>query len=715
MNWYKQAQQGVLFYPFGAEPAEQSEKVPPISIDQETGENVYQCEMCKKPVLEGDVGVWYVREEEQPGINYQMPSYNYDRILQDITKVSQYLLPFYQQLQQYIKDQNLEKDRDDDYGYHYRSQLTRWEVQVPQLPEILRNSQQLIDICSYQFQGYNIGLCGLFNTTEIDGKTLEDLHDLIFSPEGTAKEFFEVSNQKFEIAYKVPACENCETKIDKCEFCDKLIFPRDKKWQTVWDNTSFVCEPCIENGNAEICMDCGKADSTDDMIWREDEGTICSDCYKNIGEESEKWAEEQISNLNIPVGKNLPLSEKVLNNLLNFLEGYIKKYGDNELNYKEWGRLNHLAKKSGLPNGAIEYLDSIGESYNPGNDSYSHNTIIDILDSVDNNIEAQNYMKEQYPNIKSYQDLPFDIEVLSNYSSSNKPGFTIGITPSDEFFDYAEKKYPNIKRVWDKMKYTPHHSGTLAYARCAYEMGDSLVINNLQRDADYDNFVGNSSDPKSHEAAKYIDKMTKDWDIFLLNLIKSICISKNINAYLTTFDQQKQKWGNLPIHKSKKTYEEVPERMGFPLTDSEQTSHMVEDYSDADMYQIANDVGTNWFKKAQLNDPIKEHPNYTDIAHGEGSDGDILWISDLSGNNFHRADTEDYEHHGLAYDVGLNIQTGVIKGRYDSAKNVVSISIDPTIATIRELPNRLINRLYREFGNNITIIDYSKNPSKVVI
>ena len=127
----------------------------------------------------------------------------------------------------------------------------------------------------------------------------------------------------------------------------------------------------------------------------------------------------------------------------------------------------------------------------------------------------------------------------------------------------------------------------------------------------------------------------------------------------------------------------------------------------------------NWYKKAQ-NKKIEENPYYMDIGHPseqpEIESPMFLWISDLSGNNFHmeKADRE-YNHSALAYDVGLNQQIGTIQGRYDSNKNIVSISYNPSIVRMKELPNRLMNRLYREFGNNITIIDYSISPPRRIV
>ena len=610
MNWYKRAQQSLMFYPYGAEPNQQGERVRPISFDQERQENVYECADCGEPVLEEDVEKWYTDKAQKEDVSYQMPPYKYENILQSITQVSQYLLPFYQQLQQYIQDENLESKRNNTYDYGYRSAIGRWEVQVPQLPDILRNSQGLVDICSFQYGGYNgNGICDLFNTTEISGSKLNDLSDIILNPEQESKKFMEYSSKQFEIPRSYPLCYDCFGNMVKCEFCNEQIFPDDRKYQTTWSDTDYVCEKCIENGHADTCSDCGKADSQDSMHWREDEGSLCSDCHQNLGEKSTDWANEQIANLDILVGKNLPISPKVLSSLSTFLERYVKKYGNNVLNNKEWGRLSHLSKKRSLPQGAIEYLDFIEKTYVPESDSYASENVQDILGDINNNIEAQEYMKEQYPNLKSYQDLPFDIKVMSSYSNE-VPGFTIGITPSKDFFDFAEKKYPNIKNIWDKMGQTPHHNGTLAYARCAFDMGNSLVINNLQRDADYDNFISQSFRGANEEdkiAAKWLDITTKNWDSFLLNLVKSMCISQNINAYLTTFDQQKQKWGNLPIHKSRKTYEEVPERMGFPLSDPEYgASGLVERGGYGDMYQVADNIGMNWYKKAQFNYETEE-------------------------------------------------------------------------------------------------------------
>jgi hypothetical protein len=120
----------------------------------------------------------------------------------------------------------------------------------------------------------------------------------------------------------------------------------------------------------------------------------------------------------------------------------------------------------------------------------------------------------------------------------------------------------------------------------------------------------------------------------------------------------------------------------------------------------------NWHKIAQ--NSFNGYSNYMDIGHNQ-NDKDALWISDINGNNFHISDTTDYDHFGLSYDAGLDFEKGFIQGRYDSDKKIVSLVLDPRIASVRNLPNRLINRLYDEFGRNIIILNYSYGkPTRII-
>ena len=143
MNWYKKAQQSLMFYPFGGSPDTQKIRVNPIGIDPETKQNIYSCSLCKKSILEEDVDEWYKEGGDKPGQSQQLPPYDKNEITQALQEIAQYLLPFYNQLQTYIQEQNLESKRNETYDYGFDNALYGWEVQVPQLPIIL-NKYQLV-------------------------------------------------------------------------------------------------------------------------------------------------------------------------------------------------------------------------------------------------------------------------------------------------------------------------------------------------------------------------------------------------------------------------------------------------------------------------------------------------------------------------------------------------------------------------------------------
>ena len=597
MNWYKLSQQSLLFYPWATPPHEATQPQPPYYTDPKTGKDIYICTRCGNEIAKEDTE-WY-RGIEEKKEKLQLPKINQQQLTTGVVEITQYLAPFLQQLDQYIQEKDLESKRNDLYDYGYSTALHSWEVQVPHLANIVNKYPFLKDLCNYSSRSWwRTGFCYLIKNTpiEIDGKALNDLREIINNPSPIIEEFMQYSSQEFEVDYIVPICEECYEKFDKCEFCNNIISPGARKWTTTWDDTGYVCEKCVDDGRADICIECGKADPQEDMTYLEDEGFICSDCYKERSSQATEWAENALSELNIPVGKNLPISRKTLEATFQFLKRYADKYGYNAYlsDDNEFSRLLHLAKKARLTESAIDYISHFASQ---------GDNLDTALAQVENNIEAQDYMTSQYPSLSQYKDLPFNIEVEDNYLEEI-PGFTLTITPSKEFFNYARRRYPNIDSVWKEMKRTPHHSGALAYARCAYDGRNTLVINNLQRDADYDNFMSVAYAPmkEQQETAKWLDNTTKHWDVFLLNVIRAMAKANDINAYLTTFDQQKQKWGRLPIHKSKRTYETVPEQMGFPLEDistPELIEREVGGYGEP-LYQVAEDnMKNNWYKKAK--------------------------------------------------------------------------------------------------------------------
>ena len=63
MNWYKKAQQGLLFYPWSKDPESATERISPIRTDPQTGEKYYKCSICGKLVSEDEIAKWYKSQE----------------------------------------------------------------------------------------------------------------------------------------------------------------------------------------------------------------------------------------------------------------------------------------------------------------------------------------------------------------------------------------------------------------------------------------------------------------------------------------------------------------------------------------------------------------------------------------------------------------------------------------------------------------------------
>ena len=657
MNWYKIAQQSLMFYPWENPPGETSEKVKPYTSPN-TGKFSYKCHSCGKEITEEEIGTWFKNKELKQ--KYNLPNYNPDLIIQGFTEIANYLRPFYDQ---YQKSQ---EGRTESWGHS-------WEVQVPGLISIINKYPIIIELMNVFGTHNSYYLQKIFSgSEELSGHDLEAVKDLIENPVEKANELIQTSGQTIEIAKEVPLCEECTEGLNRCTSCNEIIKPDGNSYPAVWDDTEKYCENCIESGRANVCSNCLKADSTDDMHYREDEGYICDECYKGQTKEHIEWASDVISNLDIPIGKNYPTSEKSINNVNEFIKRYSNKRGNKNLTEEEWERILYMANKSRMSEASLNYLNNLKDLKGPTS------TISDILQDIENNVEAQGYIKERYPGIKNFHDLPFDIEVVENYNN-DIPGFTVAITPSDKFFERAEKEKPGITSVWKRMSHTPHHPGYLAYARCAYDGGDNIVINNLQRDADYDNYKARSiaGGTGRDEEARWLDNRTKHWDVFLLDLLKSLGISEDKSVFLTTFDQQKKKWGNLPVHKSKKTYQQVPEQMGMSLEDPDNVYDLVEQGVGNTMYQVAN----NWYKRIK----------YAQIWYVE-SDGSFQ--------------DELFKMHKLEYELFM-IREKPFSGLPQRKENIIKKVEKELKNAMKNVKGRLI-RLYEEWLVNHAILEPEK-------
>ena len=601
MNWFKKAQQGLFFLPW--EQHSQVDKINPIGFDNKNNP-IYRCHMCKNTIKETDEEILWIIGEDSPPQQYNI-KFNIENIKQGMEEIYNYLYPIYNKFKNDIKQTDQES-----LGWWERTtRLERMEYQTPQLPTIINKNQPLKDFALYNIREWHNTnhLFSLISNPplEINGSFLSNIDSFMENPQIEINRLTEdIEHDKTEISLKtqVPLCENCRGELDKCDHCSKPIPPSATKYKSIY-GIDLYCEDCLDKGIIDICSDCGLADYSDSMNYMEDMGTrVCESCIDKRTDQSIQWAEETIKKIDIPIGNSLPFSKKELTILYNFTKKYIDKYGNKTFNEREWSRFNYLAQKSRLPEICFEYLQgfaNIKRERGEEGDIFFASTSV-LLEELSNVVSAQNYIEKKYPNIKNYIDVPYEVNVEQSYKQGI-PGFTITITPSKEFFEYAQNKFKDIDihYAWSHISNTPHHPGTLAYARCGFD-GETLVINNLQRDVDYDYLMTGRVSLINRdifsEFVRWMDKATKYWDVFLIDIIKSLCIAEDIKGYITTFDQQKNKWGLLPIHKAKKTYEKVPELMDLDLEDHK-AGHLTEDgvSIDEEMYRVAKLISQ--FKK----------------------------------------------------------------------------------------------------------------------
>jgi len=297
------------------------------------------------------------------------------------------------------------------------------------------------------------------------------------------------------------------------------------------------------------------------------------------------------------------LTNQQSKNLKPFIDNYIDKYGNKIIDDNEWGRIFHLANKRKLSQDSIDFLNFLKNStYEP--------SLEIIQKTIDQNHQAQKYISETYPSLKNTKLFPFEVKINEPYDESYR-GFTVVLKEdSSALSTMGNIKFPDVSKedienIIFKMLRGGHQNDAIAYARCNLSLEhDVLIVNNLQRDFDINN-IDNDTTDKEYDIAKWLKNITKDWNIILLDIIKNLCKENNINGYLTSFDYQKERWSNLPIHKAKKTYEKVPSKMNFEKTYiDDELNYLSEDRQYDELTQLAKNM--NWYKKAQLSNRLEQ-------------------------------------------------------------------------------------------------------------
>ncbi len=391
----------------------------------------------------------------------------------------------------------------------------------------------------------------------------------------------------------LPVCEDCaEDMMARCNDCNRYKFEADMSKV----DGNFVCERCSEH--YVTCEDCGVMIFNEDAEYDEDSGSIfCRDCFKkSVSVDTDEFDEPydaSSAELFFLSGNKQTLDKLLvgLNTFKNKVNGGPKE--------KIKRDIVNVFKANGIKedeaNIILNTLSTASTvSINPSfegefiSDSSAKLFIDECIKSINNYLSHQDSFYSKYPlaidantrtqNIfsgkkiellKSYQPMPVTYEYDAAHRGSDN--FVIKMMPSETLLAQAESLFPGIgRKSWEYFSKagTQHHPGCIAYARISYD-GESLVIDNLQRDADLNNanvdsYKARYRDPAEQEMAekalRWWDKRTSKWYVQFTDYLINFANNNSKKLYLTNFETQKRKWYSIP-QKNMEVYDNLPEEL----------------------------------------------------------------------------------------------------------------------------------------------------------
>jgi len=458
-NYKKAQRQGLLFYPWvkthvddeTGEVYQNTERASgvyledqPVNIDRNTGEKYYKCNVCQDVVPEDEIASWEKRDEQLEKFTYP-DNINTDNLKKDILNLYNLLQPYKKKFEEYVQKVQEQIDAGDIPPWDIYKYKSEWNDPGADVINFVKSSDEINKFCNLmaateQYYGSNSYsyLCALGRITDIDGNVLGNLLNSDFFKdinEYINKYVEKISNpdfKKIDIKKKVPICDECYEALEKCEFCDKLIFEDDQSYRTTFGGR--VCQDCIEEGTAFVCDECGEASSSDYMTYIEDIGTFCEDCASQIdnpeayrdridaaAEQSpypfKDWFEEGENHLYIPFTSSEKLSnmDELIRNTLSE-NGCLNSPIDYQKGYCHYqGRAFKIIK---FLNKALHEQVKEIQNHNDWTDDSKQNEIDGLKEHYEE--LKKEFMKSEYRTIKDTSKLsvvitqdPEDIAMIS--------------------------------------------------------------------------------------------------------------------------------------------------------------------------------------------------------------------------------------------------------------------------------------------------------------
>jgi len=282
MNWYKKAQQHLMFYPW-KDPRSAYSIEPPIYVDP-VGRRFHTCHVCGKNVPEDQIADWFLGEGKKTEYFYpkNITKKEAEVILASLEKI---LVP-------YVKRFDLEVAKNPYIQYD-------WTLATPELPNKINSIPKMDKLCEFlqskpYFSTFKNIICE--NEIKIDVLSYYSINNIktalanIVSLLDYIKDFLDnPKSTTFSVPTKVPICKECGEKLDTCSFCEAKIMPNERSYKD--NNDQSACQKCLENGTAGICHSCESL--SENLNHDEDTGEdYCDSCYEELEKDYSAFEDE---------------------------------------------------------------------------------------------------------------------------------------------------------------------------------------------------------------------------------------------------------------------------------------------------------------------------------------------------------------------------------------------------------------------------------------
>ena len=315
MNWFKTAQQGLLFYPWNKSYG--LSVYPQPSMVDSNGTKYYKCDVCGRNVLENEIEEVVEPAPGAASTPSEKFSYPFQHI-DDLKELEYELEKLWAAIKPVFEESRILYMKLMDFDY----QSEEWQqvvnnakpLNIKNILQVYNSSPAFKEVCSmisnvYGLQvPYHLKFLDDLNSGLVGAKDFDfnRFNYFIENKEGAIKDILDIVEyyKSFSVAKQMVVCNECVETSIRCFGCDEPIFDLEDTYLLAGEEDytdkngvehlgDRVCRKCLENGEYDVCSGCGKAAHHDEMEYFEYlEENYCSDCAENVIRDYEEVAYE---------------------------------------------------------------------------------------------------------------------------------------------------------------------------------------------------------------------------------------------------------------------------------------------------------------------------------------------------------------------------------------------------------------------------------------